>query len=138
MGRQLADSSEAKRYFRLIFGFTFICVCCLFYGQSVFAGITGAEIYAVFILRIQTKGGFAALFETAAILPFILTVGGENSAAAIKNARAFAPVAYSDFVIACDQAFGVILFSLQIYLFRNDLYKPSRKVQSPCGNRRHR
>ena len=77
----------------------------------MFAGITDAEIYAVFILRIQAKSGLAALFETAADLPFILTVGGKNSAAAIKNAGAFAPVAYPDFVVACDQAFGVILFT---------------------------
>ena len=64
----------------------------------------------MFVLRIQAKGGFSALLETAAVLPLILTVGGQHSAAAIKNAGAFAPVAYPDFVVACDQAFGVILF----------------------------
>lgn len=81
------------------------------YFQSVFAGIAGTEVNAVFVLRVQTKGRFAALLETAAVLPLLLTVGGQYGAAAIKNAGAFAPVAYPDFVVACDQAFGVILLS---------------------------
>ena len=80
------------------------------YFQSVFAGIAGTEVNAVFVLRIQAKGGFAALFETAAVLPLVLTVGGSAQRGSQKNAGAFAPVAYSDFVVACDQAFGVILF----------------------------
>lgn len=82
----------------------------LFNGHSVFAGIAGAKINAVFVLRIQAKGRFAALLKTTAVLPLIFTVGGQYGAAAIKNAGAFAPVAYPDFVVACDQAFGVILF----------------------------
>ena len=59
----------------------------------------------MFVLRVQAKGGFAALLETAAVLSLILTVGGEYSAAAVKNAGAFATVAYPNFVVACDQAF---------------------------------
>lgn len=60
--------------------------------------------------RVQAKGGLSARFEAAAVLPFLFPVRGENGAAAIKNAGAFAPVAHSDFVIACNQAFGIILF----------------------------
>ena len=75
----------------------------------MFAGIAGAEVNAVFVLRVQAKGGFAALLETAAVLSLILTVGGEYSAAAVKNAGAFATVAYPNFVVACDQAFGMLL-----------------------------
>lgn len=86
------------------------CISSALNRQSLFAGIAGAEVNAVFILRIQAKGGFSALFETASVLPLILTVRGQNSTTAIKNAGAFAPVAYPDFVIACDQAFGMILF----------------------------
>ena len=78
--------------------------------HSFLAGIAGTEIYAVSVLRVQAKGGLSALFETAAALPFLFPVGSKDSTAAIKNAGAFAPVAHSDFVIACDQAFGIILF----------------------------
>lgn len=109
-GCQLADASAAERNFRFVFGFVFIKVSRLFDRQCVFAGIAGAEINAVFVLRVQTKSGFAALFETASVLPLVFTVGGQYGAAAIKNAGAFAPVAYPDFVVACNQAFGVILF----------------------------
>lgn len=139
-GRQLADSSAAKRYALITgsikrlratlthtttagitVGESKIDTVAAFrlsisgggsvlYFQSVFAGITGAEINAVFVLRVQAKGRFAALLETASVLPFILTVRGQYGAAAIKNAGAFTPVAYPDFVVACDQAFRVILF----------------------------
>ena len=65
----------------------------------------------MFILCVQAKGWFSALFETAAVLSFIFTVGSEDGTAAIKNAGALAPAAYPDFVISCNQTFGVILFS---------------------------
>lgn len=61
--------------------------------HSFLAGIAGTEIYAVSVLRVQAKGGLSALFETAAALPFLFTVGSKDSTAAIKNAGAFAPVA---------------------------------------------
>ena len=92
-GRQLADSSAAERKCGAVFRFALICLLCPFYGQSVFAGIAGAEINAVLVLRIQTKGRFAALLETPPVLPLIFPVGGEYGAAAIKNTGAFAPVA---------------------------------------------
>lgn len=82
-----------------------------FHGHSLFAGIAGAKVNAVFILRVQAKGGFSALLETAAVLSFIFTVGSEDGTAAIKNAGALAPAAYPDFVISCNQTFGVILLS---------------------------
>ena len=78
-------------------------------GKSVFAGIAGAEINAVLVLRVQTKGRFAARLEAPSVLPLVFPVGGEDGTAAIKNTGAFAPVADPDLVIACDQAFGVIL-----------------------------
>lgn len=62
----------------------------------------------MFILRIQTKGGFSALLKTAAVLSFAFPVGGEYGSAAIENAGALAPAAYSDFVISCNQAFRII------------------------------
>lgn len=80
-----------------------------FYRQRFIAGIAGTEIYAVFVLRIQAKCRLSALFESAAVLPFLFPVGSEDSAAAIKNAGAFAPVAYADFVISRNQAFGIVL-----------------------------
>ena len=61
------------------------------------------------VLRVQTKGRFAALLEAPSILPLVFTVGGEDGTAAIKNTGAFAPVADPDLVIACNQAFGVLL-----------------------------
>ena len=92
------------------FCFLISCFGSTLDGHSLFAGIAGAEIYAVPVLRIQAKGGLAARFEAAAVLPFLFPVRGENGTAAIKNAGAFAPVAHADFVIACNQAFGIILF----------------------------
>jgi len=63
----------------------------------------------VLVLRVQTKSRFAALLEAPTVLPLIFPVGCENGTAAIKNTGAFAPVTDPDLVIACDQAFGVIL-----------------------------
>ena len=81
----------------------------IFDTQSELAGIAGAKINAVLVLGVQAKGRFAALLEAPPVLPLVFPVGGEDGAAAIKNTGAFAPVADHDLVIACDQAFGVIL-----------------------------
>ena len=62
------------------------------------------------VLRVQAKGRFATFLEAPSVLPLVFPVGGEDGTAAIKNTGAFAPVAYPDFVVACDQTFGVILF----------------------------
>mgnify|MGYP000860070630 CR=1 FL=1 len=108
-GCQLADASAAERKRRAVFRLALICLLCSLDGQSVFAGIAGAEINAVLVLRVQTKGRFAARLEAPSVLPLVFPVGGEDGTAAIKNTGAFAPVADPDLVIACDQAFGVIL-----------------------------
>ena len=108
-GCQLADASAAERKRRAVFRLALICLLCPFDGQSIFAGIAGAEINAVLVLRVQTKGGFAVRLEAPSVLPLVFPVGSEDGTAAIKNTGAFAPVADPDLVIACDQAFGVIL-----------------------------
>ena len=81
----------------------------IFDTQSKLAGIAGAEINAVLVLRIQAESRFAARLEAPSVLALVLPVGGKDGTAAIKNTGAFAPVADPDFVIACNQAFGVIL-----------------------------
>jgi len=77
-GRQLADSSAAERKRRAVFRFALIRLLCSLDGQSVFAEIAGAEINAVLVLRIQTKGGFAARLEAPSVLPLVFSVGGEG------------------------------------------------------------
>ena len=111
-GSQLTDAAAAQRGFSPVFGFAFIKIrlFCSFDGQSIFAGIAGAEINAVLVLRVQTKGRFATLLEAPPVLPLVFPVGGEDGTAALKNTGAFTPVADPDLVIACDQAFGVLLF----------------------------
>lgn len=81
----------------------------IFDTQSKLAGIAGAKINTVLILRIQAEGRFAARLEAPPVLPLVFPVGGADGTAAIKNTGAFAPVADPDLVIACDQAFGVLL-----------------------------
>ena len=81
----------------------------IFDTQSKLAGIAGAEINAVLVLRIQAESRFAARLEAPSVLALVLPVGGKDGTAAIKNTGAFAPVADPDLVIACDQAFGVLL-----------------------------
>ena len=108
-GRQLADAPAAERKCGAVFRFALICLFCSLDGQSKLAGIAGAEINAVLVLRIQAESRFAARLEAPSVLPLVFPVRGEDGTAAIKNAGAFAPVADPDLVIACDQAFGVIL-----------------------------
>ena len=68
--------SAAERKRRAVFRLALIHLLCLFDGQSVFAGIAGAEINAVLVLRVQTKGGFAARLETGGqFLPLAFPVG---------------------------------------------------------------
>lgn len=47
----------------------------VFDTQSKLAGIAGAEINAVLVLRVQTKGRFAALLEAPSVLPLVFPVG---------------------------------------------------------------
>ena len=86
----------------------------------MFALVTGAKINTVFILRIQTKSRLAAILETASLLSFGFSVGGQHGSAAVKNAGAFASVVYPDFVIACNNALDLFLDSgisfLQFYI----------------------
>lgn len=56
----------------------------IFDTQSKFAGIAGAEINAMLVLRVQTKSRFAALLEAPSVLPFVFPVRGEDGTAAIK------------------------------------------------------
>lgn len=81
----------------------------IFDTQSKLAGIAGAKINAVLVLRVQAESRFAALLEAPPVLPLIFPVWGKDGTAAIKNTGAFTPVTDPDLVIACDQAFGVVL-----------------------------
>ena len=76
--------------------------------QRLIAGIAGAQINAVFVLRIETEGGFSAVLHTPSVLPLVFTVGRQYGAAAVKHAAGRSEFIYAGFSVRGLDTFCVV------------------------------